>query len=340
MKIGIDCRLVDQEKNTGISRYTLHLVDYYVARYGSSNIYLITNRIDFSYRSCNVIFTRFKPFNILHFIFWKLKLKALEFDLIHIPFYSGFFGKLKHVKVIMTVHDLMYNTLENFFHSNILINSLKKYYINFIVFFSLRNIDQIISVSKTTQHDLKKLFDFDSAHISESVMLSNDFDDNVLAKNNLNPRGYFLYCGNQRRHKNLAFLLNAFNNSQELPILVLVGPGHSTFKNVLSLGIVTDNELNSLYKNAIAFIFPSKYEGFGLPILESLYNKTSVLASNISAFQEFDSKNVFLFELGNIDDFYRKLDKVITHKFINEESFFENYSQEKIYSQLDSVCVL
>ncbi len=336
MKIGIDCRLVDKKINTGISRYTEFLIKYYTQKFGDENIVLITNDPKFSYSNLTVIHTRFKPFNILHFLIFSKFIAKLQLDVIHIPYYSSFFLKIKSLTTIVTVHDMMYRLVDNFFGNNYLLNKIKVLYFNFLVSRSLKNADVIISVSQTTQKDILSSFGFKSIHIPEDSSIDGNIDLNILNKFNLKPHSYFFYCGNNRPHKNISFIKNIFETNSSLPQLVLAGKGHYTSENVLNIGIVTESELKALYINAIAFIFPSKYEGFGLPILESIRFRTKVVASKIPAFLEFNSKNIYFFELNNKTDFLNILNQAISAEF-HEDLFLKRYDKSYIYQLYDLI---
>lgn len=119
----------------------------------------------------------------------------------------------------------------------------------------------------------------------------------------------------------------------------MAGKGHSDSKNVKSLGVVTEEELKSLYSSSIAFIFPSIYEGFGLPILEALDSKTLVIASEIPAFTEFESKNILFFKIGDQYSFISAIKDAMEKEFAEEPLFFENYSKNRIYNLLDIYCL-
>jgi hypothetical protein len=148
MTVGIDCRLLDKYRNTGFSRYTEFLVEYFTMRYGCENVFLITNIKNFKYLNFNVIFTKLKPFNIFHFLIFSIFVNNLNF--LHVPFYSALFLKNNGVKVIVTVHDLMYKFVADFFSKYKYINKIKILYFDFIVMISLLNADIIVSVSETT----------------------------------------------------------------------------------------------------------------------------------------------------------------------------------------------
>ena len=334
MKIGIDCRLINKAQNTGISRYTEFLIEYYINRFESKNVVLITNDKGFvhkDYNDCEIFFTKLKPYNILHFLNFSRVIDDIGLDLLHVPFYSGLLKKSSSTKVIVTVHDLMYRFVEGFFGNIKFLNYLKIKYFDFIVKRSLITADKIVSVSETTKKDVFDTFGFYSIHIPEDSEITGEMDFSILKKYNLSDKNYFFYCGNNRPHKNIDFIIDVFTNNIELPALVLAGNGHQNLKNVISTGVVSEEELKALYKSAIAFVFPSKYEGFGLPVLEAIRLETFVVASKISAFMEFKTNNIFFFELGNKDEFLKMLKKTSLSHFSIDNSFLENYDKKRIY---------
>lgn len=337
MIIGIDCRLINKIQKTGISRYTQFLIDYYIDRYGVENILLISNDEDFRYSNCNMIYTKLKPFNILHFLQFSIFVKNLNLKLLHVPFYSALLVKNPNLKVIVTVHDLMYKFVDDFFGNNKILNILKIKYFDFIVTKSLLSADTIISVSETTKNDVHKIFGLESIHVAEDSKIEGKEDFSILEKFKLKHKSFYFYCGNNRPHKNIDFIVEIFKNNPDLPPLVLAGKGHQENKNVIATGIVSEEELKALYKSAIAFIFPSKYEGFGLPVLESLRLKTFVIASKISAFLEFNSPNIFYFSLDNKDEFLYAVKKALSHNFNIDESFLARFSKDEIYESYDRI---
>lgn len=337
MKIGIDCRLINKIQNTGISRYTEFLIDYYISRFGVINVILISNDISYQNGGCKVIFTKLRPYNILHFFQFSYFVNSIGLDLLHVPFYSALSTKNNDFKVIVTVHDLMYRLVDDFFGTSKILNKLKLFYFDFIVKRSLINADVIISVSETTKNDVFTEFGFNSIHIPEDSNVESNDDFSVLNKFNLLKKGYYFYCGNNRPHKNIDFIKKIFNNNLELPPLVLAGNGHQgNSANIIATGIVSEEELNALYKSAIAFVFPSRYEGFGLPVLESLRSETFVIASKIPAFLEFKSKNIFFFELENTEEFLNAIEKSRTSNFQTED-FLNQYDKKHIYQLNDKI---
>ena len=335
MDICIDGRLLDTKRNTGISRYTEFMIEYHLHK--GNKVYLIVNDKSISIDGCECIYTSLKPYNIFHYFRYSNFLRKLPVKIIHIPFYSGIFNKKRNFDktIIITVHDLMFRFIKGFFGKNPLLNYLKRRYINFIVKHSLSNSDQIISVSETTKTDILSIYNLKSNVIPEYSEIKGSPDNEILKILGLKPKHFFLYCGNNRPHKNVDFIINCFNDKPDEFPLILVGPHDIFTSNIKSTGIIPDSQLKSLYLNATAFIFASSYEGFGLPILESLNCRTNVIASDIPAFKEFKSPNVILYNLNNKDSFLRSIKKSINHKFIDEDLALDRYSLDTIYKNLD-----
>jgi glycosyltransferase involved in cell wall biosynthesis len=99
---------------------------------------------------------------------------------------------------------------------------------------------------------------------------------------------YFLYVGNDKPHKNVDVLVDAFSKIDDAS-LVLTGGAFERFKSrerVVVTGFVDDAELASLYRGAIALVMPSREEGFGLPALEAMASGCAVITSNAAALVE------------------------------------------------------
>lgn len=89
MKIVVDCRLINKTQNTGISRYTEFLINYYIYKYGAKNVFLITNDREFVYDGCFILYTNLKPYNILHFIKYSKFIDSLEINIFTRAFLFG-----------------------------------------------------------------------------------------------------------------------------------------------------------------------------------------------------------------------------------------------------------
>ncbi len=335
MKIALDARLLDTVNNTGISRYIEFLLKYYSCRYRSEDISIISNDKKFTYYNCQVIYTDLKPYNIVHFFLFYFKIRNLKPLLYHAPFYSALAFKSK-IKTVVTVHDLMYRIVPNFFSKNFIVNKLKIVYFDFIVRLSLTSANEIVSVSQTTSNDVFNFLKRNSFTIPENSEINVTSDDSILKKFNLVKKSFFLYCGNSRPHKNLNILYKVFETKKDLPLLVMAGKGHRAGTNTLNVGTVSDHELKSLYESAIAFVFPSFYEGFGLPVLESFYSRTIVVASKIPAFLEFESDNIIFFDPDNIEELHIALKDAQGRKFIDND-FLDKFNDKNLIAKYDEL---
>jgi len=318
MKICIDCRLLSK-KPTGISSLTLDLIDYYCLRYGNDNVIgIVNNDFDCNY---DIFFIRtdLKPFNLLHFLFFRKFIISLNVDLLHTPFYSGLFFKIKNLIVITTLPDLMYRFIPGFFGNNWLKNILARIYFDLIVRLTLKSSDLIISISATTASDLLTWLNLKSIVIYPVVSVNSPNVDNFTLdkffnKFNIIENGYFLYVGNNRPHKNLDYLINEFKSSNSSYKLIIAGNHifNDIDSRIVGIGPVTDIELSLLYKNMHCLIFPSKYEGFGLPLIESSLMCKRVIASDIPVFREIKNPLITLVDVRFIGSLTMAINSIST----------------------------
>jgi glycosyltransferase involved in cell wall biosynthesis len=140
-------------------------------------------------------------------------------------------------------------------------------------------------------------------------------DSGVLARNGLEPRRYVLAVGSRNPSKNLKGLLSAFRLLRDSGLqLVITGASYSKVfgsegiggEGVYDLGYVSDAELRSLYENAACFVFPSHYEGFGLPPLEALALGCSTVVADESALREVFHEVAFLCNPDSSEDIASK----------------------------------
>uniref|UniRef100_UPI00404AA0AF glycosyltransferase n=1 Tax=Flavobacterium sp. TaxID=239 RepID=UPI00404AA0AF len=130
-------------------------------------------------------------------------------------------------------------------------------------------------------------------------------------------RGYFIIVGNIKPHKNLKFAVEAFKKVQNIvdADLFIIGKMNDfitedhDFQSVISnfgdriklLGELNDEMVRAYVKNSLALVYPSIYEGFGLPPLEAFASGVPVIASNIASTREVCGQLPFYFELGDLD---------------------------------------
>lgn len=272
-----------------------------------------------------------------------------QYDIIHYQNYyvPRFLGKSKGVA---TIHDLaglispdVYPSWYNTYFRKVLRNTIQR-------------SDAITLSSYAAKEELCGLFpriDQSRVHVCHHGVRSIFFETHSIEKEiihlGLQPYSYFLFVGNLEKRKNLSFLLSQFTTARKHALisqdtkLVLVGKlgiGYDDFKfliseqnNIIHLGRLKEHHLVALYKFCKAFVFPSLYEGFGVPILEAMTQKAPVLISNIPSSLEFHNrhnKHCFVFELGHKET----LIELLSHLDKNFETTRHrlNYGDLSMYS--------
>jgi len=191
-------------------------------------------------------------------------------------------------------------------------------------------------ISASTRNDLLELYPYLEPKVSV-IPLSGELKPNHGFSNDipstLNNNPYLLYVGARNSYKNFARLILAFARvATRLPNLYLNVVGASFAQEEMelfeALGIsdrilispdIPDSELYNLYRNAIAFVYPSLYEGFGLPLLEAMALGTPVITSNTSSMPEVAGNAALLFNPESIDSISDAIMKIALSPDLRED---------------------
>lgn len=239
--------------------------------------------------------------------------KDLQDAILHHTYYRHFNGIDN--KQVITVHDLTHELFPNLFEG--LLNT-------FYTYNKKRSIlatDTLIAISQNTKNDLINLYKIHPDKIK--VVYHGVSPKFTQIEKNKKDEPFFLFVGNRDKHKNFPFLLETYGSWPKKNDYDLICLGGGEFDkeetkliNDLNLSSivkqipkVTDADLVSYYNNATALIYPSLYEGFGLPILEAIACGTPVICSDIPVFHEVGGKFPLFFTNSYID-LIRCLDEV------------------------------
>lgn len=194
---------------------------------------------------------------------------------------------------------------------------------------SLKRADKVIAVSENTRKDVIDLFNLDPTKVS--VVYHGIEPVENLNQPRLIENPYILYVGTRENHKNFDRFILAYsklaNKYKEIQIVCTWKPfSQQEYVKFKDLGIsdrivhfsANENEMNSLYQNALFYCFPSLYEGFGLPILEAMANHCPVVLSDTSCFPEIAAEAGLYFNPTDIDDIIDKLEQAITNTSLRE----------------------
>ncbi len=239
-----------------------------------------------------------------------------DVDLIHFTYYlPSKFLKSKYVKKVSTIHDFIPESHYSFYSPYRYSHFLKSKYI--------RKSDGLIFVSSHTRSlaelRFKNLNSKNSAVIHHGV---NNSKFSSLAPRFLD-KNYFLYVGKRDAYKNFLFLIRAFSkfvNTSDVYLVCFGGPTQSNAESRMIKKYKLENRvifvsdkfanINYLYQNAIAFINPSRDEGFGMTNLEALSNKCPVLCSDIPVFREVLSNCGIYFDPFSENSLLEKMHKL------------------------------
>ncbi|MFC1508826.1 glycosyltransferase family 4 protein [Candidatus Omnitrophota bacterium] len=249
-------------------------------------------------------------------------LKKLSLDLYHILVNFGIYSA--PCPVVTTVHDLLtlkYPELR----SKKIHWWLYRYYVPSLV----KKADSVIAVSNRTADDLTEHFGLSNVHAIHHgynrVLFSPEPDDDsgILEQYGLQP-GYLMFVGNLIPKKNVEVIVHALHKIRKRGVigtkLVLVGKRghglgdmfryierHSLSDDIIELGYVPDEHLGSLYRQAFLFLFPSRYEGFGFPVIEAMACGTPVLVSNAGPLPELVENEDYMCSPDSVDDWAEKI---------------------------------
>jgi glycosyltransferase involved in cell wall biosynthesis len=225
-------------------------------------------------------------------------------DVFHAPHYV--LPPAVGCRSVVTIHDCIHLMFPQY-----LPNKIAYAYARASMWAAVKRSDRILTVSEASKRDILHFFDVAPEKI---VVVYNAIDDHfwltppdeevarVRERYQLDHQ-FILYVGNIKPHKNLVRLIEAFaalrrsgfdelklliigDEISKLPALRRAVHGHKLHKHVRFLGYVSDDTLRVLYRLASVFVFPSLYEGFGLPPLEAMASGTPVVTSNQSSLPE------------------------------------------------------
>lgn len=337
MKIAIDASQI--VFGTGVSFYTSNLL---------KALSEINNRDEFivfgsSLRAREKLENKIKDLNLKNnFKNRFFSLPPLFFEIfwnqIHLIKLENFVGKVdvfhtsdwtqppaKKAKLVTTIHDLAVLKYPEYFSSRILKN--QKLRLEWIK----KEADAIIAVSQATKKDIVNLLKIDPQKIHviyEAVPLEHkvkiDKEDIEEVKRKYKLQNYILFVGTREPRKNLNRVIEAFKKIKNLQLVIVGKKGwgrdkefsmtNFQFSNIKFLDRVSNKELAILYAGAKCFVYPSFYEGFGLPVLEAMYYGCPVITSNVSSLPEIVGKAAILVNPHDAKDIAKAIETIFTNK--------------------------
>ena len=350
MRIGIDCRTIlnpEKGEGAGVGHYTYQLVRHLLTIDKENDYFLFFDRTvsgrrlnKFKQKNATIIFfpfiqyKKFMPGGYSHFLISafvsRFKLDVFHSPTLNLPLsYRG--------NTVVTAHDLaVYKLPELYTKKQIAL--LKS-----IVPAAVRQAKKIIAASQSTKKDLNEMFGVEKDKIivayhgvDKRFFTKSGAAEVERVKNKLHLEdNYLLFLGMLEKRKNIIRIIEAYERLKEKLSetgggqkdyqLVLAGsPGHSfkdikdkieqsKYKNkILITGYVQPDDLDPLYEGAKVLVFPTLYEGFGLPVIEAMANGLPVITSNISSLPEAAGNQALLVDPYNVADIFHALWDLLT----------------------------
>jgi glycosyltransferase involved in cell wall biosynthesis len=250
-------------------------------------------------------------------------------DVFHAPHYV--LPPLTRCRAVVTIHDCIHLMFPQYLPSR-----AAYVYARASMWSAARQAHRILTVSEASKRDIIHFF---SVPPEKVVVVHNAIEERfgatpsaeaierVRERYQLNHR-FVLYVGNIKPHKNLVRLIEAFaelrtrgddelklliigDEISKLPALRRAVHSHKLHKHVRFLGYLEDETLAILYRLAAVFVFPSLYEGFGLPPIEAMASGTPVVTSNVSSMPEVTGDAAVLVDPYNVESIVEGIARVL-----------------------------
>lgn len=326
MRIAIDIRKIGKE-STGDETYTFSLIKELagLAEALQHNFLLLTDsdealaRKALPFLPSNFEIKQVLPASKILWTFYSLPkfLKKNPVDVLHVQYIGPFFLNRK-ISLVTTVHDVSFKVNPGW------ISRKDSFLLNSFIPPTLKRADAVVTVSHFSKGEISRLFGVDPSKIKVTYpavsletksKIGRDSAKEAINKSFNFEGNYFLHISSFQPRKNVPEIITAFSAFKKMKKsdskLILVGKrnGHnydklidkaldsSEFKkDIIFTGYVANELLPDLYCGAEAFIFPSSYEGFGLPILESFINETPIVVTRDASLPEVGGNAVFYLE--------------------------------------------
>ncbi|MFA5994967.1 MAG: glycosyltransferase family 1 protein [Patescibacteria group bacterium] len=330
MRIGIDARFYGGEQSKGLGRYTQKLLEYLLCL-DNEHQYVVFVRDVAAQKKIKALSTKvavvlapYHWYSLAEQIFFPWLIYRAKVDLMHFPHFNV--PLIYWRPFVVTIHDLIISRFPTERATTLapVTYRLKQFAYHRVIAHAARRAKKIITVSEYSKQDMMDYFKLPA----ERIMVTYEAVDAFVETTKLTARDilkqyqitqpYLLYIGNAYPHKNLEIILNMMKELKQQNRLffkmVFVGKEDYFYqrlkqqvwamnldKHTVFTGFIPDAELPSLYRSALAYIFPSKYEGFGLPPLEAMYYGTPVLSSQASCLPEILGDAALYFNFKDIN---------------------------------------
>lgn len=257
-----------------------------------------------------------------------------RYDVVHITWNARYLNRLCKSKLIVTVHDMIHELYME--DAVIEIRNKKR---------AIEDSAIIVADSYSTKNDILRLYPYiDEKKIKVVYLGTNHLPAAQKPSSVLLPAKYILYVGRREGYKNGMFYIKSIPRLLQMePDLHFVFVGGERWNSseeklvdqyrdrIVQLQ-VSDAELAYIYQNAAAFVYPSLYEGFGLPVLEAFDNKCPVICSDTSSLPEVGGKAALYFDPLDMEDMIKQVMKVLDSEELQSEMIKKGQERVKTFT--------
>ncbi|MFN4246837.1 MAG: glycosyltransferase family 4 protein [Flavipsychrobacter sp.] len=353
MRIAFDAKRAYQN-NTGLGNYSRSLISSLAALYPQHDYYLMAPKQTEMYSDVHANMHTITPSGIFKVLssLWRSNFVTADLKKLKIDVYHGLSNEIPAgiqntgIKSVVSIHDLIferypkqYKAVDNAIYRKKFSNACK-------------HADKVIAISEQTKQDIIQYYGtpadkiavcYQSCNTIFEQQVSNAEKQRIKLKYKL-PETYFLYVGSVIERKNLLTICKALKEFKaELNIpLVVIGIGGEYMQQVkayiaanglannvifLSEQEATKDDVDfksakdfpTIYQSALAMIYPSIYEGFGIPILEAMWSSTPVITSSISCMPETGGDAVYYIDPFSTDDMIKAMRDIAADEKLRNE---------------------
>lgn len=342
MKIGYEAKRIFHNK-TGLGNYSRDLVRILAAFYPENQYYLYNPKKNkeelFNNNNSNVIEKLpSTPFYQKFYNLWRQKGIINDIQKDRIEIFHGLSGEIpsglqkKKIKSVVTIHDLIfmrYPHLYSFFDRKIHYFKFKK---------SAQNADVVIAISEQTKEDIITYLGIKSEKVKviyqgcQAVFKANYSEtekNKVTSKFNL-PKQFILNVGTLEERKNALTIVKSIKDIDTKLVLIGKETAYTTLihdyikenqleNKVIFLKGLTGKELAIVYQLATVFVYPSVFEGFGIPIIEALFSKTPVITTNSGVFPEAGGPDSIYVNPNDVTEMKTQIELLLNNESLRNE---------------------
>lgn len=362
LRIGIDCRTIlnpTQGERAGIGQYTYQLVKH-LLKIDKRNTYVLFydhragSLKEFTQKRVELVrlplsqYKKYLPLAYSHVVVANTFSQA-NLDVLHAP--ANVLPLHYKKPAVVTIHDLAIYSHPEWFPSG------QDFSVKWLVPSSVRKAKHVIAVSQATAQDITRQFHLPKQRVSvihEGIAQTKSISK-LTARRHLKPyhlsERYFVYIGTLEPRKNIAGIINAFDSIacskfkryKDIQLILAGQKGYhfeDTYNTIQGakcgriryIGYVSDAVKQALLSQALGLVFPSFYEGFGLPVLEAMQAGTPVITSKISSLPELVGKSALLINPAKQFELEHAIDKLASSKITRERLIKKGKVQAEQFS--------